>query len=202
MLVHGLWMDVVAMWPLGRRLARRHGFRPIGFRYPSLRRTLDENAAALRRMADAIPDETVHFVGHSLGGIVILHMLQRNDWARPGRVVALGSPFLGSAAARALGRSIGQWLLGRGIKEAAGAVDRAPWTGKQEIGVIAGEIPFGLGGLLTRIEKPNDGTVTVEETRLRGAADHRVVRSTHTALLFSRTVAELTGRFLRTGRFA
>jgi pimeloyl-ACP methyl ester carboxylesterase len=202
-LVHGLWMDVVAMWPLGRRLARAHRFRPTGFRYASLRRTLGENAASLSRACDALPGEMVHFVGHSLGGIVVLTMLERCGWTRPGRVVALGSPFLGSAVARArLGGRLFSALLGRGVQEAAWTVDRAPWTGPQEIGVIAGSVPFGLGALLARIEKPHDGTVTVAETRLPGAADHAVVPVTHTALLLSPTVADLTGRFLRTGRFS
>ncbi len=201
MLVHGLWMHAVAMHLLGRRLERMHGFHAIGFSYPSVRRTLDENADALHVACERIPGSTLHFVGHSLGGIVILRMLRRHGWTRPGRVVALGSPFVGSAIAHGrMRRPLGRWIVGPGLAEAARGGESMPWTSRQEIGVIAGTRPFGLGRLLGPIAPPHDGTVRVDETRLPGA-DHRVVHATHTALLFSRPVAHLVGEFLAHGRF-
>jgi pimeloyl-ACP methyl ester carboxylesterase len=194
-------MHEVAMSLLGRRLRARE-FQPIGFSYPSVRRTLDENADALWHACERVPGPTVHFVGHSLGGIVILRMMRRHGWTRPGRVVALGSPFLGSAIAlRRSERPFGRRIVGPGLAEAASGSEAIPWTGPQEIGVIAGRTPFGIGRLLGPITTPHDGTVMVEETRLPGAADHRVVRATHTALLFSRSVAELVSEFLERGRF-
>jgi len=202
LLVHGWWMHALAMGLLGRRLERNHGFRAIGFSYPSVRRTLDQNADALRVACERIPGSTLHFVGHSLGGIVILRMLRRHGWPRPGRVVALGSPFAGSAVAiRRAGRPLGRRLLGPGLVEAARGAESMAWTGRQEIGVIAGTRPIGIGRLLGPIASPHDGTVAVEETRLPGATEHRVVHATHTALLFSRPVAELVGAFLAHGRF-
>ncbi len=144
MLVHGLWMHALAMRPLGRRLERTRGFSSIGFSYPSVRRTLDENADALRAACERIPGSTLHFVGHSLGGIVILRMMRRHGWTRPGRVVALGSPFLGSAIAlRRSERPFGRRIVGPGLAEAARGSEAIPWTGPQEIGVIAGTTPFG-----------------------------------------------------------
>ena len=201
-LVHGWWMHTVAMGLLGRRLERLHGFRAIGFSYPSVRWTLDESADALRIACERIPGSTLHFVGHSLGGIVILRMLRRHGWTRPGRVVALGAPFAGSAVACfRMRRPLGRWIVGPGLAEAARGAESMPWTGRQEIGVIAGTRPIGLGRLLGPITPPHDGLVSVDETRLPGAAEHRVVHATHTALLFSRPVAELVGGFLAHGQF-
>lgn len=191
----------MAMGVLGRRL-RARGFKPIGFSYPSVRRSLDENADALWRACERIAGPTVHFVGHSLGGIVILRMIRRHAGQRPGRIVALGSPFLGSAVAlHRSARPLGSRIIGRAMAEAASGSEVIPWTGPQEIGVIAGTTPFGIGTLLGPLATPHDGTVMVEETRLPGAKDHRAVRATHTALLFSREVADLVGSFLEHGRF-
>jgi hypothetical protein len=77
-----------------------------------------------------------------------------------------------------------------------------PWRGVQPVGVIAGSAGFGFGRLLIRLERPNDGTVTVAETRLDGIADHVVVAAAHTALLFSRAAAAATLSFLLEGRFS
>jgi pimeloyl-ACP methyl ester carboxylesterase len=194
-------MHAIAMSVLGRRL-RARGFRPIGFSYSSVRRTLDENADALWRACERIAGPTVHFVGHSLGGIVILRMMRKHAWQRPGRIVALGSPFLGSAVAlHRSQRPLGRRFIGPAMAEAAFGSEVIPWTGPQPIGVIAGTTPFGIGRLLGPLTTPHDGTVMVEETRLPGAAAHRAVRATHTALLFSRDVADLAANFLEQGRF-
>src|SRR5439155_5575717 len=72
-LVHGLWLSGWCMLLLAWRL-RRCGFRTYRFSYRSVRKGLRENAAALRAFSDAIDASTVHFVGHSLGGIVIQAM--------------------------------------------------------------------------------------------------------------------------------
>lgn len=201
-LVHGWWMPAVAMRLLGRRLARDRGFDVHGFRYASARRTLDANADALHEACERIPGPTLHFVGHSLGGIVILRMLRRHGWARPGRVVALGTLFLGSAVARRWAARPGaRRMIGPALAEAANGGEAAPWSGPQEIGILAGTIPLGFGRFVGRIEPPHDGTVRVDETRLPGATDHRTVPVTHTGFLVSRTVAALVGGFLEHGRF-
>ena len=70
------------------------------FGYPSTRGGLSEHAAALRRFAGQSPAEIQNFVGHSLGGLVILRMLAEADALPPGRVVLLGSPLRGSVVVR------------------------------------------------------------------------------------------------------
>ncbi len=199
-LVHGLWMKGVVMRPLARSL-RAQGFAPHCFSYPSVTRALAPNAARLQRFLARIEGPVVHLVGHSLGGLLILQLLQDFPDQRPGRVVTLGTPFGGSWVADRLARSQpGRWLLGRSRERALlGDGPRLPHG--RELGVIAGDLNLGVGRLLPRLPRPADGTVSVAETRIDGATDHLVVRATHSTLLLSPAVARAVGRFLRRGRF-
>ena len=90
----------------------------------------------------------------------------------------------------ALGRSAG--LLQRGF-EACG--DGPP------VGMVAGNIPRGLGRHFARFEGESDGTVSLDETRLPGLADHCVVASSHSGLVLSAEAARQAAHFLREGRF-
>ena len=67
--------------------------------------------------------------------------------------------------------------------------------------MIAGRAPYGLGRFVGRIDDENDGTVRVAETRLSGLADHTVIQTSHSGLLFSAEVARLAVAFLQHGRF-
>jgi hypothetical protein len=92
-------------------------------------------------------------------------------------------------------------MLGSNHAKLVAGVER--WDGSRPVGVVAGRMPFGLGiSLGALLTAPHDGTVSVEETRLAGLADHCTVAATHTGLLFSADVADLTVGFLRNGRFA
>lgn len=199
--LHGLWMQGPDTWYLRRGL-RAHGFRPHGFRYSSARRDLDHNAARLARFAEQVPGRAVHFVGHSLGGVLILWMLSRVGFARAGRVVCLGSPLNGCRTAEAFGRLPGgRRMLGKSIAVllAGGGLQR--WRGQAEVGVVAGSRPLGLSRMVSRLPGLSDGVVTVEETRLDGAADHIVLPVSHMGMLISHETVEQTASFLAHGRF-
>ena len=201
-LIHGLWLSGWAMALVARRL-RRCGFRPYLFSYPSMRRTLREAAAALRAFGDAIEGEMLHFVGHSLGGVVIQAMLAYCPPPRRGRVVTLSSPHLGSYAAKTLaGRFWGPPILGMGIADLLRGELPPCDLSRHEVGVIKGDRPIGLGRLFVRFEGPNDGVVALDEMRLLGAADEITLNVSHTGMLLSRDVAASVCRFLRFGRFA
>ena len=199
--VHGLWMPGMETLLLQRRL-HDAGFSPRLFRYRSVSDNLDANAAALARFVDRTPGGPVHVVGHSLGGVIAVHMYQTRRPARAGRVVCLGSPLRGTRTGRSLARfPFGARITGRSIRDLLERGRVAPWAGERDLGVIAGDLPIGLGLLLGALPRPHDGVVTVEETRLEGATDHLVVPLSHTALLFSRAVARQVQHFLRDGRF-
>lgn len=194
-LVHGLWMTGREMRVLGSRI-EESGFRARYFRYRSWRGGLVQAAGALRKFVEATEGVRVHLVGHSLGGVVIARMLEESPLSRPGRVAMLGSPMGGSAAARIVSRRrAGRWLVGGVIRE--GIVERAPkWPGGRELLVVAGDIPLG-SGLLLGLQKPHDGLIRVEETRVEGART-ATVRASHVGLLLSRKVASLlTDHFRR-----
>ncbi|MBD8872251.1 alpha/beta hydrolase [Rhodanobacter sp. DHB23] len=199
-LLHGLWMRGFALGMLHRRLIA-DGYRVHRFDYLSVASSQQRILARLQaRMAEYAPD-AVHLVGHSLGGLLALRACVDAASLPPGRVVCLGSPLKGSAAARAFsawGRG-GEVLLGHNRDLLEQGFER--WDGLREVGVIAGRLPLGLGAMLGQLDGEHDGTVAVEETRLPGVADHRVVEANHTGLLFSQEVARQVDAFLRHGRF-
>jgi len=97
--VHGVWLHGATMFLIKRRLEKEHGMRVLVFNYPSIRGTLDENAAALAAFIHAEGLEATHIIGHSLGGVIALRMFANDDQAVPGRLVCLGSPLTGSRSA-------------------------------------------------------------------------------------------------------
>jgi len=199
--VHGLWMPGTEMVLLRRRL-RAAGYMPEPFHYKSVTRSLSDNAKALAEFADSVPGETLHFVGHSLGGVLTLDMLARHKIDRPGRVVCIGSPLRGTFVGARLQRfgTGGQRVIGKSIDELVTRGGLPHWSSSRDVGVVAGDLPIGLGRPFG-LRGPNDGMVTVEETKLPGAADHIVLHLSHTALLMSARAASQVVHFLEHGRF-
>jgi pimeloyl-ACP methyl ester carboxylesterase len=207
-LVHGLWMSGLELVSLKNRLNGDHWFQAVPFSYPSVSGSMLDHVKELRGFAQSQQAERMHFVGHSLGGLVVLNLLEATADLPPGRAVLLGSPLQGSRAAQGLARwPLGKAMLGITMRdEFLPAGDKAArttreWNDRREVGVIAGSSGFGLGRFVAKLDGENDGTVMVEETRLPGARDHLVLPVTHTGMLFSSEVARQTAAFLRNGRF-
>jgi pimeloyl-ACP methyl ester carboxylesterase len=201
-LVHGLWQSGLELFVMRRRLQADGSLRALFFTYPTTVGTMTNHVRRLIDCARAHKAEQLHFVGHSLGGLVVLRALEITDDLPPGRAVLLGSPLQGSRTAQSLARlPFGRALLGGALTQEC--VDWSPreWSGRREVGVIAGSMGFGVGRLLANLDAEHDGTVLVEETRLPGAKDHMVVPASHTGLLISAQVAEQTRHFLERGAF-
>jgi triacylglycerol lipase len=190
-LVHGMGRTLGSMWPLERTLEAK-GYEVLNFGYSSTCCEIPELGEQLRdtvlRHLDA-RHTAVHFVGHSLGGILIRWVLTRDTLPpRVGRVVMLAPPNQGSHTADRYTPLVG-WLL-RPMQElrtdSASTVQRLPPLRGIEAGVIAGD---------------DDGKVDIRETHLPGGTDHIVVDGTHTFLMGDREVQRQTLAFLRTGRF-
>ena len=197
-LLHGVWMRAITLIPLARSLAAR-GFVTHRFDYSSLFGGPGPSIDRLAQRMQTLGPGPVHLVGHSLGGLIALETLASYHGMPPGRVVCLGSPLAGSCCARGLAhRRLGP-MLGRSARLLKSGLHELPRG--REIGVVAGSSAVGLGRLFTDFDGLNDGTVAVWETRLPGLADHRVLPVSHTGLVFSRPVAELTAEFLANGRF-
>ncbi len=198
-LLHGIWMRGITLLPLARRL-RQHGCTVETIDYASVFRGIEPAVEKLRERMRSYDGGNVHLVGHSLGSLVALEATRGVRNLPRGRIVCIGPPLRGSAVARALTAFPGgRLLLGHSADPLVSGV--GPWKGTRGVGVIAGRLPFGLGVTLGPLQGPHDGTVSVEETQLQGITDHRTVAASHTGLLFSSEVAELTIAFLRDGRF-
>ena len=199
-LIHGIWMNGMEMSLLRWRL-RRAGYRVYRFQYASVSGDWQDNVAALADYIRQLEGRCVHVVAHSLGGLLLRDYLAGAADPRIDRLVTLGCPHQGSALARLmLRRRLGRLLLGgarRGLCE-----EMRPWSASHPLGILAGDLSIGVGCLLTRLERPNDGTVVLAENWLERASDRRVIHASHFGLLFSREVAAQTIHFLRRGRFA
>lgn len=198
-LAHGLWVPGVVMRPLAARLERA-GYRCHSFAYAGRARPLEAHTERLARVARAIGP--AHFIGHSLGGLVVLQALESHRAIEAGRVLLLGTPARGSLLGRKLARhAAGRWLLGESERLwCEGREGR--WTRPEPLGVIAGTVPLGLGRVIGRLPGPNDGVVCVEETAIEGMADRAVLRVSHSAMLVSSRVADHVAEFLAHGRFS
>lgn len=199
-LLHGLWMRAFTLVALRHRLERA-GYAVDVFDYASVFRGPEVSVDLLLHRARALKSRRIHFVGHSLGGLIALQALQRDPELTRGRVVCLGSPLRGSAVARGVARLPGgAFVIGRNLEILRNGLER--WQGRQEVGAIAGRLPIGFGFAVGALASPHDGTVSVAETELPGLTDHCVVPATHTGLLFSNEAAEQTIAFLRGARFS
>jgi len=198
-LVHGLWVPGMVMQPLAARLARA-GFRCHNFSYLGALRPLQVHAERLARFARELGP--AHFVGHSLGGLVILDAFDRDAALPAGRVVLLGTPARGCYAGRRIARyPAGRWFLGE--SENLWREGRAArWTRPGALGVVAGSAPLGLGRLFGPLPGVNDGVVSLEETEVEGMAERAVLPVGHSAMLVSSRVAENVASFLAEGKFS
>jgi pimeloyl-ACP methyl ester carboxylesterase len=193
-LAPGLWMPGAAMGILGARLARL-GYRVRIFDYRG-RAPYEANVEALARFARG----GAFFVGHSLGGVLILDMLNRHPEVEAQGTVLLGAPVRGCLAGRRLGGAgIGRWMMGA----CSELWDERParWMRRAPLGVVAGTTPFGLGRVVGRLPGPNDGVVRVDETTVEGMAGRALVAQGHSMLIVSGRVGDLVHRFCSAGRF-
>jgi len=191
-----------SMSPIARA-CERAGFTTINIGYPSTRLRLPALVDIVRtRLASANgrpgvaephaperePGGPVHFVGHSLGCIVIRSIVAQHRPDRLGRIVLMTPPNRGALMADHVLPWLG-WLL-------------RPLPDLTVGGAVAASIPTPAGLEIGVIAGTKDRTVSIDETRLQGETDRAHVPCGHSFLMRRRDVQEMTVRFLRTGRFA
>src|SRR5271170_7455272 len=148
--VHGLWQRGHEGLLLRRRLADALDADAPPFSYRSVTADATTNARTLAKYLTALDADTLHLIGHSLGGLVILRLFEDhaevNARLPPGRIVLMGSPLQGSRTARKAARlSLGRKIMGRTVAEELLVPRRRRWPEGRESGVIAGNFGVGLG---------------------------------------------------------
>jgi len=202
--VHGLWMSGGESLFLRRRLANEFGLAVHPFRYSAALSTMSEITARLQSFVESLQAPRVHFVGHSLGGLVIYRFLERFPQQPPGRAVFLGTPSVASRVAEQASHiRLVASLMGQPVADELVQPQERRWTAaERQLGIIAGTQPIGVGQILVEFTEDSDGTVAVSETRLPGATDHLLLPVSHLGMLMSPRVARETGLFLREGQFS
>ena len=199
-LVPGFGLGGTELLPLAARL-RRRGYRVSVFWHFTGRLPLAESARRLWAKARAEREDVIHFVGHSLGGLVVLRMLSDHRWDRPGRVVTIGTPHAGLSAARRLAAlPAGRRLLGPEILAAADG-QPIPVSEGRELGVLAGNRRRFYGSWMVP-NQPSDTVIGVMEARHPGSQAHATLPETHVSMLLATQVVSHIDVFLRQGTFA
>lgn len=202
-LVHGLWLTRHAVFGWRRRFESL-GCTALAFGYPS-REPFASNVGRLSDCVAGLAATNIYVLGHSLGGLLIVHMLAQGSGGRVRRAVMAGTPAAGSLAGRHLARwKSGRWFIGGANSAlAAETVQRDARLAALpvDIGVIAGTRPLGLGRLFGTLPEPNDGTVALAETRLAAARDAIALPVSHSQMLVSGRVVDQALHFFINGHF-
>lgn len=207
-LSHGLGRSGSAMWRLQDKFEDA-GYQVCVIDYQTLGKTVDQvMTQSHTQINECIKDAPkVHFVGHSLGGLVIRNYLTQTnnafDKAKLGEVVLVGTPNKGSEVADHMKNNI---LM----KSFGGGISHALVTGKQSLGNQLPEFNFPVGviagtsssKLTNRFFKgANDGLVSVESAKVSKMKDFVTLDVSHSAMRYSSDVASQIIHFLEQGSF-
>jgi triacylglycerol lipase len=206
-LLHGLGRTAWSMKPLEWVLAR-HGYRVVNVSYSSTRLSIEHVAddwlAELLRVRATDRDVKIHFVTHSLGGIVLRQYLSEHQIENLGRVVMLAPPNSGSELADRLRHNpLYRRLTGPAGQELGtepGSVPNRLGPVDFEAGIIAGD--RSLNPLFSAIiPGADDGKVSVRRAQVEGMKEFMVVHNSHTWMMWRRSVLDSVAHFLSDGAF-
>lgn len=207
-LLHGMARSSASMETMAEAIDAA-GFTAVNIDYPSREYPIEELAPmAINKglsLCEAVgATEQVHFVAHSLGGILVRQYLKDNEIENLGRVVMLGPPNQGSKAVDELGSVPGfDWLNGPAGRQLGKGPESVPLqlgVANFELGIIAGTRT--IDPITSAVlDNPDDGKVSVEDTKLEGMDDFIVVEHSHAFMMRLQEPIELTIQFLKTGGF-
>ena len=207
-LLHGLARSSLSMERM-KWFLQETGYKVANVDYPSREHKIEDLASmavqdGLDQCAAMNSVTRVHFVTHSLGGILVRYFFADNEYDALGRVVMLAPPNQGSKAVDELQDWPGfEWLNGPAGYQLGKGKNSIPLqlgTPKFEFAVIAGDASIDPVTSAV-LDNPDDGRVSVADTKLDGMSDFRLVDSSHAFIMQKSDVFELVRGFLETGRF-
>ena len=203
-LIHGLWRGFHAMQPLARQL-QSSGYSTLNLPYPSSRKPIDWIVPRLRdQIGGFADDDPVHLVTHSLGGILARVMIAEGIPWKPGKLLMIAPPNLGSeivdwAENKRLfltflgpaGRALGTNGIPPKLPELPASLEAAVIMGKKS------RLPF----FQKILNEENDGIVSVDYGKIDGLKDFSVVDADHTFIQMHPDTIRHTLHFLSNGSF-
>lgn len=202
-MLHGIAKGKLDMYAMGRYL-QRDGYEVINYNYASTSDTLETLSDKLAEDLKPYENRKLHFVTHSMGGIVVRTYFNRHFPNNVGRFVMIAPPNQGAELADFLGNvGVYQWFFGpAGQQLRRGEMGACLSAGAPtcEFGVIAGGTGkrFGLNPILPG---DNDGTVTVESTHLEGEKDFVLLPYPHPFIQMMPKTGAQVKHFLDHGTF-
>jgi pimeloyl-ACP methyl ester carboxylesterase len=204
-LVHGIlsWRGI---WEPMIEALRRRDFEPVAVNYPSTRASIEDHVAQLARVIENLADhEEIHFVVHSMGGLIVRRLLADFPEIREetGRMVMIATPNHGAIPANLVRDLFAFHLVfgpaGQQLATGVNSFIHGLPVPDCEFAIIAGSggKSRGINPLLS---DDNDGVVEAESARLEGMSDFLLVPHGHNTVMRAPEVVEATVRFLRTGR--
>lgn len=206
-LLHGLARTRWSM-KIAERFLRKKGYVAVNMGYPSRKKNIEtlSNTVISKAILNCRNQgaETIHFVTHSMGGILVRHFLEHQDITGLGRVVMLSPPNHGSEVVDRLKHlKLFKWMNGPAGQELGTDEKSVPSQLPEpgfDLGIITGD--RSVNPLLSHlIPGKNDGKVSVESARLKKIKDFLVVHRAHSFIMNDPKVLEQAHRFLCTGRF-
>lgn len=207
-LLHGLARGPSSMSSLEEAF-KKDGYRVLNLDYPTSKHQMEKltndylHQALLNNNAPAATK--LHFVGHSMGGIIARHYIAKYKPDNLGRVVTLGTAHRGSELADSVNNfGLMRKIFGRALEQLAPDSEFMQNLSTEinyELGVIAGNFSLNPVTSLLMVPGSDDGTVSIESTKIRGMKEHVVIKSAHGFLPKNKEAIEYSLNFIKYGSF-
>lgn len=184
-ILHGLYMSGFVMLPLSKRITK-HGYETLNLSYKSL---APNKSAIFQQIDQFIGDEGTALVCHSMGGLIARAYLEANSQQARcvEKVITLGTPHKGATIAKHIQDKGFDLFLKNSVEFLTS--NNQDWPFNAKLYSIAGDLPLGLMPFIKK-NSESDGTVLLDETKLKGMAEHKIFHLSHASLIYSRKVVD------------